>query len=162
MWVSCHGEHGAFEPERSMLTLSGQHVLTLEQMLELRTPRAEGRRLLVLNACDSGTAAQFGGIWEFGIGAVLAGPTQAVVGHQWSIGFVEAAGFGAVLAAALATGATYLEAVDAAAVALERGIGGIFDRLASEPIDGELLARLEIARERSGDLLDWGSPTFLE
>lgn len=162
LWVACHGEHTVFEPERSQLTVGVEQELTLEDMLALPAPEAAGRRLLVLNACDSGTAAQFGGLADFGIGAVLAGPSQAVVGHQWPIGLLEAAGFGAVLAAGLADGEGFVEAFDRAAAALERGVTETLHELEGRDARGELRARLEVRRERRHDLLDWGSPIFLE
>jgi hypothetical protein len=162
LWVACHGEHAPFEPEASKLTLSGGHDLSLETLLTLRVPESGQRRLIVLNACDSGTAAQYGGLPDFGIGSAIAGPEQAVIAHLWPVGFTEAAAFGAVLASGLAIDQRYDEAFGRATAALEGGAEEVLAELAGTTETGELTARLEAARGRDHGLLHWGSPVLIE
>jgi hypothetical protein len=160
LWIACHGEHAAFEPERSKLTLSDGHEVSLEQLLAFRVPAAPQRRLVVLNACDSGTPAQFGGLAEFGIGSAIAGGAQAVVGHLWPVPFIEAAGFGALFAGALAARMYYVDAFGHAT--LEGGVDAMLAALADQKPPGGLLERLAAARDSARGLLHWGSPVFLE
>ncbi len=95
LWLTAHGAQELYRPEHSWLRINDdEDRLSLEELLTLERPAGKGRRLLVLNACDSGAAATLGGLAEFGIGAVLAGPTQAVVGHVWPIHVTAAAGLG--------------------------------------------------------------------
>jgi len=162
LWVACHGEHAPFEPEVSKLTLSDGHDLSLEKLLTLRGPESVQRRLIVLNACDSGTAAQFGGLADFGIGSAIAGPEQAVVAHLWPVGFTEAAGFGAVLASGLAIEQRYDEAFGRATAALEGGVEAMLEELSDTSVTGGLTARLDAARGRDHGLLHWGSPILIE
>ena len=161
IWLTCHGEQALYQPERSRLSL-GDAELTLEELSQLPAPTGPGRRLLVLNACDSATAAYLGGPADFGIGALLASPSQAVVGHLWPVGFMEAGGFGAVMAKALAGGASYLDSFGSALAALRGGPQGMLDALAGTAVAGDLPKRLERALNREFDVLSWGSPTFLE
>ena len=165
LWLTCHGEQAIYAPEETHIKLSDDNWLTVEQMLDLPAPGGSQRRLLVLNACDSASSATFGGLTTFGPGAILAGPTQGVLGHMWPIEVISGAGFGAVLGASLARGYAFLESYGHATTALRGGPDGLLAALEEETVVGDLRDRLE-ARSNAVDhepgILDWGSPVFFE
>jgi hypothetical protein len=163
LWVTCHGEYAAYTPELSHLVL-GEEQLSLNQVLRLEAPITDERRLLVLNACDSGTAATLGGLTEFGLGSLVAGPTQAVIGHQWPCDWLMAAGFGAVLGSSLASGLGFGDSFGCALRALREGPGRMSETLREQGVELGICERLAHAASagREHGVLHWGSPVFFE
>lgn len=163
LWIASHGERAPYRPHESRLVLGEGVELSLRDLLGLRVPDA-GRRLLVLNSCDSGETATYGGLGEFGLGAAIAGPNQAVVAHLWPVGIREAASFGALVAVALAEGHSFYAAYEVAARVLGDGRERVLELLDRDLTGAaELRDRLRSANGPPEDnLLDWGSPVFLQ
>jgi tetratricopeptide (TPR) repeat protein len=80
---SCHGHANAFEPLESGLTLSGDALLNLRDLLSLRLP---GARLAVLSACESGIPGAQAPDELVGLPAgLLQAGVAAVVASLWSV-----------------------------------------------------------------------------
>ncbi len=100
LWLSVHGELDGDERDMSLVVADGV-CMSSDEFASLGRPAAERRRLIVLDACDSGATASFGGLGGVGLVTGICGPSQAVIGHLWPTEFLQAAGFGALLAAEL-------------------------------------------------------------
>jgi hypothetical protein len=60
VWVTTHGEFDHMDPHRSKLVINEDTEMTFNDLRKIRTP-AQGRRLVILDACDSGAEP----IWGF-------------------------------------------------------------------------------------------------
>ena len=165
VWVVGHGEYDHDDPRRTHLPMpNGSEVSALA--LANEAPDTPGRRLLVLNTCDSATVLIAGGLPEFGLGASAASPSQAVIGHAWPVvAWPDAVVFGRLLAGALCLAPSFFSAYEATVSTL---LGGKDAVLASLDGTGEDLDdRIRLALdghygERLEELATWGSALFIE
>lgn len=164
LWVSGHAELDHFRPALAYLDLGNDQQFSIADAIALTRPVRDTKRLIVLNVCDGGAAAIHAGPDEVGLSVALAGPDQAVCAHQWPVGTVSAAAFGALFAYEIGRGRCYRDAyVDTITVML----GGIEDirRKLDAALPGiELINRLEritSVRDR-WTILDWGSAALYE
>jgi hypothetical protein len=132
LWVASHAELRHGDPRGSFLAFGDSERLTIDALDALPAPRGD-RRLLVLNVCDGGASATLGGPAGFGVGPVLAGPSQAVVSHLWPMPPPVAATFGCFLAVALRGDASPLDAFAAVLRAMGRPRSAIVDDLRTLP-----------------------------
>jgi hypothetical protein len=99
LWVAGHGEYDRWNPRSPSILVGGDSEIGIDELLALPiAPDTGGRRLFVLNICDSGAAAVFGGMHKLGLAPMLASREQAVVGHLWPVDPLVAAAFGVKLA----------------------------------------------------------------
>lgn len=159
IWLASHGAQDLYSPHATVLHLTLDVTVDAAELDALVVPQL-GRRLLVLNACDSAAAGHLGGMGQLGLSPWLAGPHQAVIGHQWLADQYFAAAFGAAMAVELAAGTTFFAAFERSVSTISKGPQHA--RTALEPaLPGiELMDRLA-ARNDDTTIFDWGSPAFL-
>ncbi|MEE8600286.1 CHAT domain-containing protein [Euzebya tangerina] len=100
LWVSSHAHFGHWRPDKTAVALTEALTISLSQFATMQPPD-NGRRLLVLNTCDSASVTALGGPSTVGVAATAAGRRQAVAGHLWPVHFRPATVFGALLAIGL-------------------------------------------------------------
>ncbi len=168
LWLVAHGAFNAGRPSASTIQLDWdvRHFLTLDAWAAAAVPATNGRRLLVLNLCESGIAQQSPAPPRVGFGPLLASRHQAVVGHLWSVETMAAVAFGALLVVRLSEGASYVDAFACALRALRStssDIATALERLGAAATD--VATRLRFGRDdvlADRGVLTWGSPAFFE
>lgn len=162
LWFAAHG---GFKPDGIELDLNLGPDFSggIEFFGSLDHPVGD-RRLIVLNACDSGVASNAGGLGGIGLAAAIASPHQAVVAHLWPTDSLASAAFGAFMARGLAADAGLFQAFEAALrelvrdrAQIARSLGNLScDRLAGRfepsPVPGNPVDEWTFA--------EWGSPCF--
>lgn len=159
LWVSGHASFGHDSVEATELELAADQTLSLRDLMDLRTPRV-GRRLLVLNSCESAVVEGLGGPSTIGVGGLLAGSTQAVVCHLWPTHFKAAARFGVLLALGLSERSGFVGAFASTLRSLIGGPDAVRDRMSAHPA-AEGIARLWDPASSAG-FVEVASPVFLE
>lgn len=81
IWIDTHGEYDQFNPHRAGLVVAEGAVVQLGQLIGRAPTQVVGRRLLVLNACDSAASGPIGAPGGLGLASSLASAKQAVVAH---------------------------------------------------------------------------------
>ncbi|MFE6470175.1 CHAT domain-containing protein [Streptomyces rochei] len=160
IWVAAHGRHPMLAPDDSAIVLSSNEQVPLEELAAASFPPVAGRRLLVLNTCDSAAANAQGPYDDFGLARSVAGPGQAVIGHLWPVPGGAAVVFGALLACELADGSGFGEAFGAALPALQDKWHDLARRFGDRGIGAQIAEALHDFLDPT--LLEWGSPAFLE
>ncbi len=161
IWVISHGDFRHHQPHTSALQMAEGHRLGVQELLALRVPE-HGRRLLVVNSCDGGTAAPLNAPAELGIAASVAGRHQAVVSHICPVHPLAALVFGAVFAKHLVEGNGFFAAFDAALKVMRGGRAAIRAELAACTAYGELVPRLDNASLGFDNLIENGTAVFYE
>ncbi|MFD7731032.1 CHAT domain-containing protein [Kitasatospora phosalacinea] len=159
IWVVSHGANPPYEPDRAAIVLNDTETVHLDDLVHAAAPTASGRRLLVLNTCQSAAADMQGPYDDRGIARSVVGPGQAVVGHLWRVDGHAAAVFGALLAIELAAESTFVKAFADALHHFQdwRALDKHFDGRGIGALVSELLQELP-----EPTILDWGSPVFME
>jgi hypothetical protein len=162
IWITTHGEFDHNDPHRSGLKLSETLTLTFDQLRSMPVPTG-GRRLLILDACDSGAVPVYGGLSDLGFGPLMASKTQATISHRWPIEQFASAMFNALLALGLRSTSPYL-AYEFAVSTMIRGKESIADELrAVLGDDHDLIRRIRNNESvRWNTLAIWGSAAFFE
>ena len=161
LWVAGHGECDRWDPSSPAILVGGGAQVFMDDLLALPISAA-GRRLLVLNICDSGTSSVFGGIHKLGLAPMLASAHQSVVGHSWPIDPIIAAGFGVKLAQELASDPAGFFAAYGRALASLREPWDVFVEKIAGRIDAEIVQRMCNNERDLGNIFHWGSPCFFE
>jgi hypothetical protein len=158
-WVGLHGIHDPLEPDAAHLLLpSGEKIPRSDLAFERSS--SPDRRLLVLNACDSGTTATLGGLGEIGLASSATGPSQAVVCHLWPIGSVTVAPVFAAILAQQLTASTHFKAYTETVLTLAGGPDRILEALPEAAAD--LRHVVEDHPEDFQSIEGWGSAAFFE
>jgi hypothetical protein len=175
VWLVGHGQFDGARPDEASIRLSsdGRSVITLPALAEaaISTNRQvmngpANRRLLVLNLCESGSAMQASVPPRIGLGPLLAGAHQAVIGHLWSVRPYPPAFFGVVLAWELGNGTDFFSAFTKALRALRYTRDEVLRHLRElNGAQSELASRIEAGQDdefTARGVLTWGSPAFYE
>ncbi|MFC9930928.1 CHAT domain-containing protein [Streptomyces sp. NPDC127190] len=160
LWVAAHGRHPLLDPDHSAILLTATEQVPLADLAAAPLPPTAGRRLLVLNTCDSAAANAQGPYDDHGPARSVAGPRQAVIGHLWPVPGGAAVVFGALLACELADGSEFARAFAEALRRLQDPWPDLARRLGDRGIGAQIAEALDDFRDPT--LLDWGSPAFLE
>jgi hypothetical protein len=164
IWITSHGFFNHWDPHTAYLQLNrdGDQRMLLEELVD--TPfSGSGRRLLVLNVCDGGTAATLGGALGIGIAPMVASSNQAVISHMWPVDQRISPAFGALLAVGLTREHGYFAAFEFALGSLLRGREAVLAELRANLSPGsELVDRVERRSIDSENIMFWGSPVFYE
>lgn len=163
IWLICHGEFNHDLPLRSIIHVEDNNPVTLQELESLSFSR-QTRRLVVLNACQSGMSSVKADAMGFmGLGPTLTNECQSVVGHLWSVDSFAAAVFGALLAWYLLETDTWGQAVNRARRDMAQGNAHVHSIL-SRTFQGEveLLQSLGNTRVDFSQLIHWGSPVIFE
>lgn len=160
MWIGAHGEYDHLEPSEVYLDLPSGETITLADLVY--NPVTSNRRLLVINACDSGTSATLGGVPEIGMSAVGASPNQAVISHLWPIdSWTVAPIFATLLAHALTQEKSYFAAYSDTVITLTQGPAFTQARLSAIlGSDHPLVRRAGDHADDIRGLAGWGSAGF--
>ncbi len=161
VWVAGHGQIDHWSDGSARLVAGDGCILGIDA-LHAATPKGGHRRLTVLNVCDGGVSAVNGGIQKLGMAPMLATARQASVSHLWPVNPLVASAFGVIMASALADGAGFHPAFDAALAGIRAPIGDIVDAVRAVAPDQELVARLENLDLDTTAILHWGSPCFFQ
>lgn len=161
LWVAGHGECDRWDPSSPAILVGAGAQVFMDDLLAL-SASATGRRLLVLNICDSGAASVFGGIHKLGLAPMLAAGHQSIVGHSWPVDPIIAAGFGVKLAKELVSERRgFFAAYERALAALREPWPAFVEQIA-EGLDTELIERLRNNERDLNNIFHWGSPCFFE
>ncbi len=164
IWLICHGGFEYDNPLISYLKVTPKEKIYVEELNQL-TPESETRRLLVLNACQSGTSAvRYDGMGFMGLGPVLTSQSQSVIGHLWRISDFVGSILGVLLTNyLLEEGSSWGQAVNNTRSDLEKGNIHISDilRLILDPND-EFHKVLMRCTENISKLYYWASLTLFE
>ncbi|GEM_PF-1895529 len=115
VWISCHGEFDHFAPYNSRLVLNMEveniepQIISLSEISQLDESQ-NGRRLLVLNACDGASTSLHNSPSSIGYGAKLSHKFQSLISHQWPADNNACLALGCLLTINLCEGHTYLDA----------------------------------------------------
>ena len=159
LWIASHGEHNNYEPQKSIINISSDDTISLEELL-MNKPTFESNRLLVLNLCESGINSEGGGFKGIGFGHQLVSPNQSIISHLWMIEPKVAMIFGICLAIGLiAHKKNYFDAYCYAVNTLIMGKDQILEEIKKELIDlEEVIERIENADSIDwNNILNWGS-----
>jgi hypothetical protein len=159
VWVGCHGEVNQLAPTEACLSVAPDGGIGLADLAPPDCSDEHGRRLLVLNACDSAAAFHYGGIGDLSLAGAAAGPTQAVVAHLWPIGSsVVAPVFAAALADGLADGQSFFDTYVSTVRTLARGAKVVGTTLSLAPAVAQ--ATMDHPEEID-NLTGWASAAFI-
>lgn len=163
LWLICHGAFNSDNPLQSELHVSSDKTVTLEMLHSLDMVR-DTRRLLVLNACQSGTSSIRSDSMGFmGFGPALTNETQSVIGHLWSVDSFAAGVFGSLCLWHLLHSNTWGQAVNRARRDLALGNIHIIDVLSDVLSDEvQLLNSMNHVTDDLSQILHWGAPVLFE
>lgn len=97
IWLMCHGNFNFDNPFESNLKIAPENSINILE-LESLTQEIKNKRLLVLNACQSGTSSiRYDSMGFSGLGPSLTNANQSVIGHLWLAQSFAASVIGTVL-----------------------------------------------------------------
>ena len=162
VWVTTHGEYDHMDPHRSTLVINDGIEMTFDDLRKIAI-HAQDRRLLVLDACDSGAEPIYGGISSLGFGPLLASASQAIICYRWPVEQFASAVFNVLLAVGLRTRSFY-GAYEFAVITILQGKQTTIQQLTGFlGQDHNLVKRVrENGSIRWNTLAFWGSAAFLE
>lgn len=104
IWLMCHGNFDFNIPSNSSLNVGKDEFVNLNQLIDI-IPVRNRKRMLVLNACQSGCSAiRYNAMGFVGLGSGLTNKSQSVVGHLWPVDSFAAGVWGALFSTQLASG----------------------------------------------------------
>lgn len=164
IWLMCHGNYNSDNPLQSSLTISNETSATLKYLFD-HPYMGQKRRLLVLNACESGASAiRYDSMAFVGLGASLSTYNQSVIGHLWSVDSFAAAVFGCLLMESLTRGVAWDKSVHNVRNILKSGREEITKTL-SGVLDSDSQLMRSIINRTSMEwslLVYWASANFYE
>lgn len=163
VWLMCHGFFNFDNPNDSGLIISNSEIVRLSQ-LEFNNPFRKERRLLVLNACQSGCSTiRYDGMGFVGLGSSLSTPNQAVVGHLWSVHSFAASIFGPLFLTYILNGSSWGESLNFSRIDMSRGKEEIQKSLGiSIKKRIQLLDSIEHRSVNLKEIIYWASPILFE
>jgi hypothetical protein len=162
LWVASHGEFKNFEPQKSLINISSDESISLEELMILK-PKNKDNRLLVMNFCEGGLNFESGGFKEVGIAHQLTSTYQSVTSHLWMVNPIMAMVYGNLLAIAIiAKKYGFFKAHCYAVINLQQGKENTVSELKKEM--AELEDVIEIISNTGNldweDILNWGSTAY--
>ncbi|MCC8407674.1 CHAT domain-containing protein [Mucilaginibacter sp. UR6-1] len=168
VWISCHGQFDHFRPHLSYLLMNrakedgSPNKIPLAD-LNYISSSSDGRRLLVLNACDGATTTLINSPGSIGFGASLVTGGQSLISHQWPIDDYAGLILGLLLGIALSEGYDYQQSFNDTLEHFFSGQDKIVDRFKSYISNNDLYDRIEYsAKIQYDNLFYYGSFTYLE
>lgn len=159
-WVSCHGEFKHFEPHKSYLDLGNDISIAIDELAQYQ-PNDNGRRLLVLDACDGATTGLFNNPASIGIGAAGVNARQSLISHAWPIDDYAGLILGILLGIHLSEGLSYAEAHTATIRKFIEGREVVHQYVAARCNNQDVLERIENTRIGFDDFYYYGSLTYI-
>lgn len=166
IWLMCHGKFNSDEPNDSFLKISATEYVSVSELSAI-TPKTEKRRLLVLNACESGSSAiRYDAMGFSGFGASLSNEAQSVIGHLWPVSSIAAGIFGFLLMDFLTSEEKWEDSINKARILLSLNSSEIMERLSIyeeiDPFGIELFKIVEQEGMVFEELFFWGSPCLFQ
>ncbi|EJV74674.1 MULTISPECIES: CHAT domain-containing protein [Bacillus] len=104
IWLMCHGNFDFNIPSNSSLNVGSNEYVNLNQLINI-IPVRDKKRMLILNACQSGCSSiRYNAMGFVGLGPGLTNKYQSVVGHLWPVDSFAAGVWAALFANELAGG----------------------------------------------------------
>ncbi|WP_090795278.1 CHAT domain-containing protein [Paenibacillus sp. GP183] len=159
IWVISHGMFNYDDAPNSKIVLDDYYETSLKTLIE-KIPPLDKRRLLVLNACQSGCSpVRYDGMGFIGFGPTLANQNQSVIGNLWKVNSLSASIYGSLLLTYLVEGEEWSTAVNKAKHDFQKGDDYVIDLL-SKRISPKLQLYEQIRRIGTDDLKKiylWGA-----
>lgn len=165
IWLICHGIFNYDDPNHSVLEISPNEFVSVSELYQ-KVPMTDNRRLLVLNACESGSSAiRYDAMGFSGFGSTLATESQSVIGHLWPVSSVAAGVFGLLLIDALTRNMKWEDAINLSKVALSCDYREMINHFSLEPDiiqNTDLIKLFHRYQVTLNELYFWGSPILFE
>ncbi|PGV54173.1 CHAT domain-containing protein [Bacillus sp. AFS037270] len=163
IWLMCHGAFNFDNPNDSVLTISETETVRLSQLVFNNQHRKE-KRLLVLNACQSGCSTiRYDGMGFVGLGSSLSSRNQTVFGHLWSVHSFAASILGPLFLTHILNGSSWGEALNLSRIDMSKGKEAILKSLRISIWDKiQLMDSIEYRNINLKELIYWASPILFE
>ncbi|MBX4266213.1 CHAT domain-containing protein [Clostridium estertheticum] len=165
IWLMCHGNFDFDNPSNSCLCISKDKPMAINELIEL-IPHTDQRRLLVINACESGCSSiRSSGMNFVGFGANLSNQFQSVIGHLWPIDSFAASVFGAILSYNILNYDDWGKAINITRKQMNNGnkaIEEFFKNTLKYGENSDIVKRLNWCSKEMSELMFWGSSAFFK
>ncbi|MGH4125572.1 MAG: CHAT domain-containing protein [Clostridium sp.] len=165
IWLMCHGNFDFDNPSNSCLYISKDKPIAINELIDL-IPHTDQRRLLVINACESGcSSVRSSGMNFVGFGASLSNQFQSVIGHLWPIDSFAASVFGAILSHNILCNNDWGKAINNTRKQMNDGnkaIEEFFKITLKYEENSEIVQRLNRCSQEMNELIFWGSSAFFK
>lgn len=163
IWLICHGSFDFDNPNNSGLKISKTEFISIDQ-LEFIRPFKNKRRLILLNACQSGNSAiRYDGMGFVGLGPSLSNYNQSVIGHLWSVYSFAASVFGALFLSYCLKGNSWGDSLNRARIDMSNGKSAVLYTLGQSINERiQLLDSIEARSVELDKLIYWASPILFE
>lgn len=161
----CHGNFDYDNPSNSYLFISKDKPMAINELIDL-IPHTYQRRLLVINACESGCSSiRSSGMNFVGFGASLSNQFQSVIGHLWSVDSFAASIFGAILSYNIFSYNDWGKAINITRKQMNDGnkaIEEFFKNTLKYEENSEIVQSLSWRSQEMSELIFWGSSSFFK
>ncbi|MFC0271880.1 CHAT domain-containing protein [Metabacillus herbersteinensis] len=148
IWIISHGEFNSDNPPFSLLHVSATEPITSWELQKL-IPFCNRRRYVILNACQSGSAAvRYNSMGFLGIGPSITNEYQTVLGHLWFVDSLASAILGSLTLHSLLEGNLLQNALKSASKTMTRGNQTIADKLSEIGDSLQLIDRVRNASSK--------------
>jgi hypothetical protein len=162
IWITSHCEFDHIDPHRGGLAICEGVEMKPGELANIAIPTA-GRRLLILDACDSGAVPVYGGLSDFGFGPLLVSRHQAVISYRWPVEQLASALFNVLLAIGLRSNWFYAAFEFAVGILIEGKERILHELRGTLGDEHELIGRVRNNESIRWKALGfWGSAAFLE
>lgn len=165
IYLMCHGNFNFDNPSASELFISKDDTIQLNELIE-NMPKRDAKRLLVLNACQTGSSSiRYTGMNFIGFGPSLTNQYQSIIGHLWPVLSIDAMIFGIMLTYYLAESKQWGDAINFARKDLLLNKHDLVDKFIKQlelPYDSDLIRILEKETVKLNELISWGSSCLFE
>lgn len=143
IWVSAHGKFNSDNPPFSELYVASNNDTVTAWELQKKIPHRSGKRKLILNACESGTAGvRFNSMGFVGIAASITNNHQTVLGHLWVADSLGSSVYGIFLMNQILKGKSLPYAAKASSNALLAGNSDVVNKLTEMNPDFDIIDRV--------------------
>ncbi|WP_346879579.1 CHAT domain-containing protein [Clostridium sp. UBA3061] len=162
IWIMCHASFDSDNPLRSRLYIEKDSFITLTELSDLM-PNLSKRRLLVLNACESGIAPiRFNSMGFSGLAAGLTTRVQSVIGHFWSVDSFASAVLGSLILTHFFEGNSISVSLMMAQKNMRLGKKQIYEKLSSLSNDLQIVKSVNNRDYDWSKFIYWASPCLYE
>lgn len=162
IWIMCHASFDSDNPLCSRLYIEKDSFITLAELSDLM-PNLGEKRLLVLNACESGIAPiRFNSMGFSGLAAGLTTRNQSVIGHFWSVDSFASAVLGSLVLTRFFQGNSISSSLMMAQKDMRLGKNQIYEILSSLGNNLQIVKSVYNRDYNWDNLVYWASPCLYE